>query len=157
MWHWLIDLVLVALLILFLIDKLTFLWVRRCYDLFYRLVILFKGYLIFIDIDDFGGFNKKYSHKMGDRILRKLGGIVQKWSGLRGFRYGGDEFAILLLCVNKEKAIKLAEKVRSRIEKTNIEGLGVTVSCVVVQREEEASEFLKEAKKNGKNQVVIND
>lgn len=152
--HWLLDLFLLALLLLFMVDKLTFLWVRRVYDLVYRLMVWSNGHLIFIDIDNFKQFNDRYSHKTGDRILRKIGLILLAESRLRAFRYGGDELAILLPWGNKEKARQIAERVRVKIEKANIWGLGVTVSCAIAKYEEFADKVLKEAKEKGKNRVI---
>jgi len=157
MWHWLIDSFLLVCLAYFMIDKLTFLWVRRCYDIFYSLVVHTGGYLIFVDIDDFKSFNERFGHRTGDSILRKIGLILLRESHFRGFRYGGDELAILLPWSKKEKAGELAERVRLEVEKANIGGLKVTISCAVVRYEEDASAFLRTAKRNGKNCVVIND
>ncbi len=155
MWHWFLDLLLVACLILFMFDKLTFLWVRRCYDLFYSLVVRTGGYIVFIDIDNFGVFNTKHGHKVGDRILREVGKVLLKKSRLRAFRYGGDELAILLPWSSKEYAARLAQGVRSEVERSNINGLKVTVTCVVARYEEGVKNLLREGKENGKNQVIV--
>jgi len=155
MWHWLLDFLLIVCLFLFMIDKLTFLWVRRCYDIFYSFVVYADGYLIFVDIDDFKSFNERFGHRTGDSILRKIGLILLRESYFRGFRYGGDELVVLLPWSKKKKANELAERVRLEVEKANIGGLGVTVSCAVVRHEEDASEFLRMAKRDGKNCVVF--
>ena len=154
MWYWIIDVFLLVCLFIFMIDKLTFLWVRRCYDLFYHLMIRTGGHLIFIDIDDFGDFNNQYGHPMGNKILRRIGSILLFESCLRAFRYGGDELVILLPWTTKEKARQLAENIRIRIEQADIEGLGVTVTCAVAKDEETADKLLLQAKGNGKNKVT---
>lgn len=155
MWHWLLDFLLIVCLFLFMIDKLTFLWVRRCYDIFYSLVVHTDGYLIFVDIDDFKSFNERFGHRTGDSILRKIGLILLKESHFRGFRYGGDELAILLPWSNKKETYQLAERIRARIEQTNVEGLGVTVTCAVAKYEEVADKLLLQAKEGSKNKVII--
>ena len=158
MWHWLIDIFLITCLFLFMIDKLTLCWVRRCYDLFYRLMVRTNGYLIFVDIDNFKEFNNQYGHQAGDKTLRKIGFILLSESRLRAFRYGGDELVVLLPWTNKKKAYQLAEKIRTKIERTNIEELWVTVTCAVAQNEETASKLLLQSKRGGnenKNKVII--
>jgi len=72
-----------------------------------------------------------------------------------GFRYGGDELAVLLPWSNKEKALELAERIRQRIERIDIEGLKVTVTCAVARYEQTASNLLKQGKGGGKNQVIV--
>jgi len=78
--------------------------------------------LIILDIDDFKNVNDTYGHLMGDFVIKHLaetmlGNIRQSDSC---FRYGGDEFAILLLDTDRSKAIQIAEKLRSIVEKTPI-------------------------------------
>jgi diguanylate cyclase len=135
-----------------MIDKLTFLWVRRIYDLVYHLMVWRKGYMVFVDLDNFREINNRYGHPLGDKVLRKIGITLLVLSRFRAFRYGGDEFCILWS--SKEKARQLAEKVRKKIEETDIEGLRITVTCVVAQYEEETSRLLNEAKEKGKNRVI---
>lgn len=59
-----------------------------------------KGVMVvFLDIDDFGKFNKKYGHKAGDRILTLLGFRLmgaEKRNGDKAYRYGGEEFVMVL-------------------------------------------------------------
>lgn len=154
MWHYFFEAVLLAILFYFMLDCLTLLWVRRCYDLAYGLMVRTRGHLIFIDVDDFRQFNTKYGHQTGDRVLRKVGKIIMRESCLRGFRYGGDEFAVLLPWTSEEKALNLAEKLRMAVERANVDGLEVTLTCVVGHYEQEVTEFLRYGKASGKNQVV---
>jgi IMP dehydrogenase len=53
--------------------------------------------IIFIDLDDFGTYNKKYGHIVGDRVLQKVATMIQERIETADdllVRYGGDEFAI---------------------------------------------------------------
>ncbi|MFI5386600.1 MAG: GGDEF domain-containing protein, partial [Fimbriimonadales bacterium] len=53
--------------------------------------------IVFIDLDDFGSYNKKYGHIVGDRVLQKVAELIQERiepSTDQLVRYGGDEFAI---------------------------------------------------------------
>jgi diguanylate cyclase (GGDEF)-like protein/PAS domain S-box-containing protein len=68
--------------------------------------------LILFDIDEFKGFNDKYGHLEGDNALAKVGEMVkQKIRKIdSAYRYGGDEFVILMPQTNKEEAIRMAER-----------------------------------------------
>jgi len=156
MWHWIIDISLFFCLVYFMIDKLTLLWVRRCYDLIYHLMVRSGGCLVLLDVDNFKQFNDRYGHKMGNEILRQLGLIILTESRFRAFRYGGDEFAVLLPWAAKEKAVQLTERIRARVEGINIDGLKVTITCAVAHYEEAADMLLLQAKKSGnKNSTTV--
>lgn len=98
--------------------------------------------LAMVDIDRFKRYNDVFGHLKGDEILRGLGGIVQ--TTIRkidyGFRYGGDEFAILLPETELENAILIAERLRTNT-KSQFEGK-VTLSIGVVQGGSQCDERL---------------
>ncbi|MBI4187419.1 MAG: diguanylate cyclase [Chloroflexi bacterium] len=73
--------------------------------------------LVVLDLDFFKNFNDNYGHLAGDKLLRKIGGIMKSSirSADQAFRYGGDEFAILLPQTSVEAAYEVAERVRQRI------------------------------------------
>jgi len=74
--------------------------------------------LIMMDIDHFKGVNDQYGHLAGDEVLESLAALCK--SLLRQadeiFRYGGEEFTILLPETNANLALKVAERVRRTIE-----------------------------------------
>jgi len=126
--------------------------------------------LLFIDIDDFKKFNDTYGHLEGDEVLARFGRLVKR--SLRetdsAFRYGGEEFVVLLPMTRKMDGVQLAERIRSAFADEKFlpqpeREVGMTVSIGVAQlRETEtAEEFIKradsrmyKAKKTGKNRVV---
>jgi len=83
--------------------------------------------LILLDLDKFKEYNDTYGHLAGDKMLAKSGKIIL--SNIRenvdtAFRYGGDEFAIILVEANKEIVLNTSE----RLKKGFKEGDGVTAS-----------------------------
>ncbi len=83
--------------------------------------------LILLDLDDFKQYNDKYGHLAGDELLQNVGKVIN--SNVRqgvdlGFRYGGDEFAVLLIDADEGSA----EMMSARIEKGIEEKCGITAS-----------------------------
>jgi diguanylate cyclase len=72
--------------------------------------------LIMIDIDHFKRVNDTHGHQVGDRVLEGLGTVLRSMPaepGMACARYGGEEFAILLPSTSLNKAVQMAEAVRS--------------------------------------------
>lgn len=80
--------------------------------------------MIFMDIDYFKNYNDLYGHQKGDEVLKSLGFILKNSFRKDDIvaRYGGEEFAIILPNTPEEDASKLAEELRSKIEKTYFYG-----------------------------------
>lgn len=131
--------------------------------------------LIMIDIDFFKAFNDNYGHQAGDDCIRQVAAMLSECSR-RSFdivsRYGGEEFAVILPHMDKEKALEIAERMRSRVEKLNIPHeysstssyvtISLGVHTVVPSDRLSMEEFigiadkaLYEAKKDNRNNVVV--
>jgi diguanylate cyclase (GGDEF)-like protein len=125
--------------------------------------------IIFADIDNFKTINDSYGHFIGDQFLVKISQLLQ--SELRRsdyvYRYGGDEFVLVMPDLTVDSAIKRAEGIRKECSKIIIhnEGndLGVTMSLGIAvypmhgQKWEEiiekADQALYDAKRLGRNRV----
>jgi len=126
--------------------------------------------VIMIDIDNFKDINDTYGHYFGDEVIISLADELknQKRDSDIVFRFGGEEFLILLPNTNLEGAEVLAQKIKKTVENKVLhfpssKALKYTVSFgVSVSREEQediqmvlnrADEALYKAKRNGKNRV----
>jgi len=119
--------------------------------------------IIMLDIDHFKHYNDSHGHVDGDRLLAKLAHIflaVLRTSDYV-FRYGGEEFLVMLPGTDRDQAAKAAERLRKVIE----EQAGITISMGVSSfsanlrgREElieNADKALYAAKQNGRNRVSV--
>ncbi len=159
-----------------LVDSLTNVLNRNAYNLkIGQLVHEFKRYkeewaLLVLDIDHFKKFNDTYGHKTGDKVLKSVAATVL--NSIRAsdhiFRYGGEEFVVILGRINKETTKKLSEKIRKEVERDYfVDGddkLKVTMSigaAIITPEDTETSLFeradkaLYQAKQNGRNQVLV--
>ncbi len=125
--------------------------------------------VLMFDIDHFKQVNDQHSHAVGDQVLRHLASLCRgslRKTDILG-RYGGEEFAVLLLETGPERAFIIAERFRRAVETTLIETvqgpLMVTISCGVTSALEDIPELrvlldqadtaLYFAKQSGRNQT----
>ncbi len=92
--------------------------------------------LLMFDVDNFKRYNDTYGHLEGDQVLKKVGEIVRQ--SIRsnvdsGYRYGGDEFATLLIGATLDQAMAIAERVRSSIEQAGFNNITVSVGLAEYQ------------------------
>lgn len=105
------------------VDELTNLFNRRHFDEHLKQEIerhsRYSGMLslILLDLDFFKAYNDKHGHMNGDKVLARIGQTISKSirSTDLAFRYGGDEFAILLPQSPSNDAFIVAERIRARI------------------------------------------
>ncbi|MDR1709344.1 MAG: GGDEF domain-containing protein [Candidatus Accumulibacter sp.] len=124
--------------------------------------------LIIIDIDNFKNVNDTFGHVAGDRVLVDLAqimlAILRREDAV--CRYGGEEFAILVQYTTRNQVSYAAEKIRGNVENHAFEALPritVSVGCSTYQPGETPEDFINradaalyEAKRGGKNRVVVN-
>ncbi len=131
--------------------------------------------LLLLDIDHFKKFNDTYGHLVGDDCLQMVANCIRQYVTRPqdlAARYGGEEFVVLLPDTPEEGALRVAEKIRQKIEESGFrisdEVLHLTVSigvCTVCPHEADATkaifcwadEALYQAKGQGRNQVVVRE
>ncbi len=111
--------------------------------------------IIMVDVDDFKTYNDTFGHMIGDIVLRELGMLIHK--GIRqsdiAFRYGGDEFAILLPESNEQMAAAVAGRLIVTLEKHSFATAKklttgqVTISCGVAAYTNNSHDFVTQADK----------
>jgi two-component system, chemotaxis family, response regulator WspR len=133
--------------------------------------------ILMVDVDNFKPFNDTYGHLAGDEALKKVGTAIrsccQRPSDLAA-RFGGEEFIVCISDVPLDRAREFGERVRSSVEAESIlheESAGettVTVSVGIAWTMprrgdshlpliEAADVALYEAKRSGRNRVVVRD
>lgn len=154
-------------------DSLTLLGNRRSMDQELRLCAEdFARYqtpatLVVFDIDKFKAINDKYGHNVGDKVLVDIGKLLT--SRLRktdrAFRFGGEEFVLLLRNTTLTDAAKMAEKFRELII-NQVNGptgkISASFGCASIKSEEtreqwfvRADHAMYQAKQSGRNCVVL--
>jgi diguanylate cyclase (GGDEF)-like protein len=127
--------------------------------------------ILMIDIDFFKNVNDTYGHQAGDSAIQHFSSVLQKTVRASDycFRWGGEEFLVLLPSVDQSELVQLAERIRRAVENSSVivgdDDLifHITVSiggalCLdkdVKSLISKADELLYEAKQSGRNCVKI--
>ncbi len=124
--------------------------------------------LLILDIDHFKRINDKYGHIIGDCALKAVANMIGscKRDGDLLFRYGGEEFVVLMRDTDLDGSYLLAERIRAVIEATPCTCSGadldirVSIGVSVLQKDDSpvslfarADQALYSAKRSGRNRV----
>lgn len=128
--------------------------------------------LMFVDMDYFKKYNDCYGHAAGDECLKKIAQALQRLFRRASdvvIRFGGEEFVVLMPEINKDQAIRMADKVSKEIRELDIihecspiswVSVSIGVSSMVPERHQSFEELLLTAdkalylaKNSGRNQV----
>ena len=130
-----------------------------------------SSYLLAIDIDHFKNINDAEGHAAGDQVLQQFAQLLKTFEGSDRIvsRMGGEEFLVTLFNSTEADALQLAEDIRQQAEKNEVrlpqqKTIRYTISIGVHQVSQpekieqalaQADEALYTAKRNGRNQVVL--
>jgi len=132
---------------------------------------------IMVDIDNFKQFNDRYGHLAGDKVIQAVGEIISgniRKDSDRAYRYGGEEFLVIMPGASKSVAMQRAENLRQKIENLKFfprenSPVSITISVGMCSYCSHMGEFtikrmlvladtaLYHAKRTGKNKVVALD
>ncbi len=120
--------------------------------------------VIMLDIDNFKNINDSYGHPEGDIVIRRLSQLISKetTSGIKAYRYGGEEFSIIVDKSELPYIDKIAERIRDYMEQQGWEfdsnivitlsiGIAVGIGENIVKQ---ADDNLYISKQTGKNRVT---
>ena len=129
-----------------------------------------------LDLDYFKGYNDAYGHRAGDAVLNTFASVLNaqiRRKSDHAFRYGGEEFALLLSPTNRETALHFADQIIRDTADLNIPHdsspfgvLTVSVGLALVEVDgmvsmqkliDTADAALYEAKNNGRNCRVMRE
>jgi diguanylate cyclase (GGDEF)-like protein len=90
--------------------------------------------LVFHDLDHFKNVNDTHGHLVGSRLLAEVGTLLKRTIGSQhaAFRYGGDEFVVLLRGLDKPEALNVVRNLRQQLNDARFlsgEGLGIGVTA----------------------------
>ncbi len=127
--------------------------------------------LLLLDIDDFKIFNDTYGHIEGDQVLVRLGRVIKECLRKEdsAYRYGGEEFTIILPMTTKKEGVITAERIRAELKKESFspipdKKINLTVSIGLAQYNEKESikafvnrvdHFMYRGKKSGKDRICF--
>lgn len=120
--------------------------------------------LLLFDLDKFKEINDTLGHDEGDATLKTIGKLVKK--NIRAidfaFRYGGDEFTVILPEATRVEAFNAAERLRAAIEKAHLGHITLSIGLAELKEVNDAIEFVRltdnamySAKKQGGNRICL--
>lgn len=126
--------------------------------------------LLILDIDNFKNINDRYGHIVGDCAIRAIANMMAacKRDGDLLFRYGGEEFVVLMRDADLEGAVLLAERIRGHIERNPCTWSGAdlhmtaSIGVSILQPNDSpvslfarADQSLYRAKREGRNRICV--
>ena len=121
--------------------------------------------LLLFDIDQFKTYNDCHGHLEGDKVLHTAGEVVIECTREHvdiGFRYGGDEFTVILPEADEKQASVIAERIRASFEAKRFDHLTLSVGLMSYKQGSSVRTFIRftdammyDAKRSGGNRVFI--
>ncbi|RJP17645.1 MAG: diguanylate cyclase [Candidatus Abyssobacteria bacterium SURF_5] len=121
--------------------------------------------LLLLDLDNFKQFNDSQGHLAGDRILEQVGSIINECTREyvdHAFRYGGDEFTIILSETTIRQATEVAERIQRSLKQAFSGALSLSIGLAQFRAGLELENFINSAdkamynaKRAGGNQIAL--
>ena len=123
---------------------------------------------ILLDIDNFKSVNDTYGHLAGDKVIEEIGEVLNSYNSnlIRTFRYGGEEFLVLIKNIDEKSPYDIAEEIRKKISALTFDEFNVTASLGAFNNKDDkletikaislSDELLYKAKNSGKNKTETN-
>ena len=155
-------------------DGLTGLFNRRYFDenLKREAIRAFRQhyglFLLLVDVDNFKDYNDQFGHQKGDDLLKELARLMMLYSRDNVdsvYRYGGDEFAVIIPHAEHQQATMVAKRLRSKFNSSNLGPASLSMGMAQLEgrlksleRDLEnllrtADQYLYVAKNNGGDQI----
>lgn len=121
--------------------------------------------LLLFDVDQFKSYNDSRGHLEGDRVLQAVGKLIAQSTREHvdiGFRYGGDEFTVILPEADADQACLIAERIRKGFLSQGFDRLSLSIGMAQFQDGNSVKSFVHradaamyEAKRSGGNRVCV--
>jgi len=121
--------------------------------------------LLLFDVDQFKTYNDCHGHLAGDNVLQATGQVVAESTREHvdlGFRYGGDEFTVILPEADKAQALAIAERIRATFEAKRFDALTISIGLMTYREGYSLRTFIQftdammfDAKRSGGNQIFV--
>lgn len=143
-------------------------WYEKCEFFFQKMDNIS---FIMLDIDFFKKINDTYGHDTGDVVIKEVSNILVEQTRDKDIlgRLGGEEFGIFLLNSTLEEILKIAQRIKDKIQETtiihNVNSINITISIGISLKNENTKTLLElikqadinlyEAKQTGRNKIVF--
>ncbi len=123
--------------------------------------------LLLVDVDRFKTYNDSHGHLEGDNVLQEVGNVINECTRQHvdfGFRYGGDEFTVILPEAPEAQARQIAERIRTTFEAKHFDLLTLSIGLMTYTNNYSERAFIQftdsmmyDAKRSGGNKVCVYD
>lgn len=121
--------------------------------------------LLLLDVDGFKTYNDAHGHLEGDKVLQGVAQVISDCTREHvdlGFRYGGDEFTVILPEAPEEQALQIAQRIRETFAEKRFDLLTLSVGLMTYSEAYSSRSFIQftdsmmyDAKRSGGNQVNV--
>ncbi len=104
--------------------------------------------LILTDLDNFKEYNDRHGHLAGDEILVKVAGCLREACRREvdlAFRYGGDEFILILPEADMATARQVSERIRSMVSALGLDRITLSVGLAELEEQQDLTTFIRHA------------